>query len=59
MEKKDSYEAPRTNVSDVELEQGFMNASVVQTENQVSNTEVKSGEQEIADNFDFTANNWE
>lgn len=58
--KKKPYEAPRTTKTDVELEQGFMNASLVQQdEHGLSNTDVTSGEQEIADNFDFTANEWE
>lgn len=60
MAKKETYEAPRTTKTDVELEQGFMNASLVQQdEHGLSNTNVTSGEQEIADNFDFTANEWE
>lgn len=59
MQKK-PYEAPRTTKTDVELEQGFMNASLVQQDERgLSNTNVTSGEQEIADNFDFTANEWE
>lgn len=57
--KKKPYEAPRTTKTDVELEQGFMNASLVQQDDGLSNTNVTSGEQEIADNFDFTANEWE
>lgn len=60
MAKKETYEAPQTQMSEVELEQGFMNASLVQQdEHGLSNTNVTSGEQEIADNFDFTASEWE
>ena len=34
MAKKETYEAPQTQMSEVELEQGFMNASVFAPEDQ-------------------------
>jgi len=34
MAKKETYEAPQTQMSEVELEQGFMNASVFDPEGQ-------------------------
>lgn len=34
MAKKETYEAPQTQMSEVELEQGFMNASVFAPEHQ-------------------------
>ncbi len=34
MAKKETYEAPQTQMSEVELEQGFMNASVFAPEGQ-------------------------
>ena len=34
MAKKETYEAPQTQMSEVELEQGFMNASVFDPEDQ-------------------------
>lgn len=53
MEKKDSYEAPQTKVSDVELEQGFMNASVYQTKENTEKLDIE--DQQVSQHeFDFS-----
>lgn len=55
--KKTKYLAPSTKYNDVELEQGFMKASVVDKEE--SNSEVTAGSQTISEEFDFTGNEWQ
>lgn len=55
--KKKLYETPRTQHVEVELEQGFMKASVVDKEE--SNSEVTAGSQTISKEFDFTGNEWQ
>lgn len=53
MQKK-PYEAPRTTKTDVELEQGFMNASVYQTKENTEALDIE--DQKVSDsNFDFSA----
>lgn len=54
--KKMKYVAPQTKISEVELEQGFMKASVVDKEE--SNSDVTAGSQTISDDYDFTGNEW-
>lgn len=49
---KKEYIAPLTERTEVELEQGFMAASVVDKEE--SNSDVTAGSQQIDENFDFT-----
>lgn len=55
---KKEYIAPLTEKTEVELEQGFMNASVVE-DDPASNSDVSAGNQEIEGNYDFTDNPWE
>lgn len=57
--KRKKYIAPQTDVSEVELESGFMNASVVDKEAIDPNDPVDAGDQAINDNFDFTGNEWQ
>lgn len=56
--KKKAYVAPETEMRIVELERGFMNASVV-NDDTPSNSDVNAGNQEIEGNYDFTDNLWE
>lgn len=49
---KKEYIAPLTEKTEVELEQGFMTASVVDKEE--PNSDVTAGSQQIDENFDFT-----
>ena len=52
--KKKPYEAPRTTKTDVELEQGFMNASVYQTKENTQALDIE--DQKVSDSkFDFSA----
>lgn len=56
MAKKETYEAPQTQMSEVELEQGFMNASVYQTKENTKALDIKDQEvQSFGDEnpFDF------
>lgn len=53
---KTKYVAPQTKCSEVELEEGFMKASVVDKED--PNSEVTAGNQTISGSFDFTNNEW-
>lgn len=57
--KRKKYIAPQTDVSEVELESGFMSASVVDKEAIDPNDPVDAGDQAINDNFDFTGNKWQ
>lgn len=54
--KRKKYIAPQTDVSEVELESGFMSASVVDKE--VNNDPVDAGDQKVEGNYDFTENPW-
>lgn len=49
--KKKKYEAPLTEYTQVELESGFMQASIIENED---DSEVTSGNQEIQGSHDFT-----
>lgn len=49
---KRKYVAPQTEVTEVELEDGFMKASVIDKE--VLNSDVTAGNQEIENTYDFT-----
>ena len=52
--KKKPYEAPRTTKTDVELEQGFMNASVYQTKENTKALDIE--DQTVSESkFDFSA----
>lgn len=57
---KKKYIAPLTEKTEVEMENGFMKASVVDKEdiNPTTNS-VDAGDQEINGNFDFTDNVWQ
>lgn len=55
---KKEYIAPLTERTEVELEQGFMTASVVDKDPNSDNP-VDAGDQEIEGNYDFTNNPWE
>ena len=58
-ETNEAYEAPRTRRTLVELEGGFMNASVVDKDPNKDNP-VDAGDQEIEGNYDFTGTSpWE
>ncbi len=56
MKTQKKYEAPQTQHAEVELEQGFMSASVVDKKD--PNSEVTAGNQTISEEFDFTENEW-
>ncbi len=58
MKKKEKYEAPQTEVTKVELENGFMAASVVDKEDNKDNP-VDAGDQEVGGNYDLTGNEWQ
>lgn len=49
--KKHHYEKPQSTLMQVEAENGFMNASVVEDE---SDSSVTAGNQEIEGDYDFT-----
>lgn len=53
---KKKYIAPQTELTEVELENGFMEASVVSKEDNKDNP-VTAGHQKIEDNYDFTNEN--
>lgn len=55
--EKERYESPKTKKAQVELENGFMSASVVDKEE--VNSPVSAGNQEIEGDYDFTQNPWE
>ena len=55
---KKEYIAPLTERTEVELEQGFMAASVVDKDPNSDNP-VDAGDQEIEGNYDFRNNPWE
>lgn len=57
MKKKEKYEAPQTEVTKVELENGFMSGSVVDKEDNRDNP-VDAGDQEVSETYDFTENPW-
>lgn len=57
MKTQKKYEAPQTQHAEVELEQGFMSASVVDKNG--PNSEVTAGNQTISEEFDFTGNEWQ
>ncbi|WP_278569178.1 hypothetical protein [Phocaeicola coprophilus] len=57
MKTQKKYEAPQTQHAEVELEQGFMSASVVDKND--PNSEVTAGNQTISEEFDFTGNEWQ
>lgn len=50
--KKNHYEKPRTLRTEVEVENGFLAASVVDKDE--NNSEVSAGNQEIEGDYDFT-----
>ena len=56
--KKKMYVSPETEMKLVELENGFMNGSVVDKEDNTDNP-VDAGDQEVEGNYDFTSNPWE
>lgn len=53
MKMKEKYEAPFTKFKQVELENGFMKASVIDKEPNTDNP-VTAGSQEIGGSFDFS-----
>ena len=56
--KKKMYVSPETEMRTVELENGFMNGSVVDKDDNTDNP-VDAGDQEIEGNYDFTNNPWQ
>lgn len=56
--KKKMYVSPETEMKLVELENGFMNGSVVDKDDNTDNP-VDAGDQEIEGNYDFTDNPWQ
>lgn len=58
MKKKEKYEAPQTEVTKVELENGFMSGSVVDKEDNRDNP-VDAGDQEVGGNYDLIGNEWQ
>lgn len=58
MKKKEKYEAPQTEVTKVELENGFMSGSVVDKEDNMDNP-VDAGDQEVGGNYDLIGNEWQ
>ena len=57
-QKQEEYETPQTTFVEVELEQGFMKASV-DAEEGSNSSEVTAGNQTISDDYDFTGNEWQ
>ena len=57
MMKKKTYEAPRTVRTDVELEQGFMNASVFPMPENTERLDI-ADQQKHEHTFDFTESEW-
>ena len=57
MKNKKTYESPQTKHVEVELEEGFMKASVVDKDE--PNSDVTAGNQTISDDYDFTGNEWQ
>lgn len=57
--KKKCYDAPDMEVIHVELEKGFMAASVVDKDDPMPNSDVTAGSQAIGEEFDFTNNEWQ
>ena len=58
MEQKSKYVAPSTRRVTVELEQGFMGASMQGEEVQDENSRVTSANQKIDDSFTFSEDAW-
>lgn len=58
MKKKEKYEAPQTEVTKVELENGFMAGSVVDKEDNKDNP-VDAGDQEVGGNYELIGNEWQ
>ena len=58
MEQKSKYVAPSTRRVTVELEQGFMGASMQGEEVQDENSQVTSANQKIDDSFTFSEDAW-
>lgn len=56
--KKKMYVSPETDMKFVELENGFMNGSVVDKDDNTDNP-VDAGDQEIEGNYDFRDNPWQ
>lgn len=56
-QKQKEYETPQTTFVEVELEQGFMKASVVDKDE--PNSDVTAGNQKISEDYDFTGNEWQ
>ncbi len=56
--KKKMYVSPETEMRTVELENGFMNGSVVDKDDNTDNP-VDAGDQEIEGNYNFTDNPWQ
>lgn len=54
---KETYESPITRKTQVNLESGFMSASVVDKEEDPGNDPVDAGNQEIEGNYDFSNDN--
>ncbi len=54
---KEKYESPETRRTQVNLENGFMSASVVDKEEDPSNDPVDAGHQEIEGDYDFSDDN--
>lgn len=57
MKKMKIYEAPETRHQEVELENGFLKASVVDKDE--PNSDVTAGNQTISEDWDFTGNEWQ
>lgn len=57
MKKMKKYEVPETKHQEVELENGFLKASVVDKGD--SNSDVTAGNQTISKDWDFTGNEWQ
>ncbi len=55
--KKKAYVAPETEMRIVELEQGFMNASVYPEPENTESLEIKN--HEVDETFDFTQGEWD
>ena len=58
MEKKKMYVAPLTKKTVVELESGFMGASMQGKDIKPESSTVKSLDQKIVEEYDFTENTW-
>ncbi len=57
MKNQKDYEAPHTTCSKVELENGFMNASVFETKENTKSLQIE--DHKVDETFDFSDSGWD